>query len=128
VLFLVPSILLIAAVYSSLIAGIFADARTVFCDKGKFVSNCVVNNSESNNLELWKCAKNIDGKTWRCDQAKLIRKPSTTHDALDLGLQMQDPESFGNLMNSNTTTFDHPSNFVTMLNHTALSNTINQPK
>jgi len=121
-------VLLIAAVYSSSITGVFADARTVFCDKGKFVSNCVVNNSESDNLELWKCVKNIDGKTWRCDQAKLIRKPTTTHDALDLGLQMQNPEGFGSLMNANTTTYYHPSDFVTMLNQTATSNTIYPPK
>ena len=131
--FLVLSVLLIAAVYSSSITGVFADTRTAFCDKGRFISNCVVNNSESNNLELWKCVKNIDGKTWRCDQAKLIRKPSTTHDALDLGLQMQNPEGFGRLMNANTTTYDHPSDFVTMLNQTMLnqtatSNTIYPPK
>ena len=128
VLFLVPSVLLIAAVYSSSITSVFADARTVLCDKGKWVSYCVVNNSESNNLELWKCAKNLNGKTWRCDQMKNIRKPSTTHDALDLGLQMQSSESFGNLMNANTTTYEHPFNFVTTINQTAGSNTTNQIK
>ena len=127
-LFLVPSVLLIAAVYSSSITSVFADARTVICDKGKLVNYCVVNNSESNNLELWKCTKNIDGKTWVCGQVKNIRKPSTTHDALDLGLQMQSSESFGNLVNANTTTFEHPNNFVTTLNQTAASNTIYQTK
>ena len=117
VLFLVPSVLLIAAVYSSSITSVFADARTVLCDKGKWVSYCVVNNSESNNLELWNCG-----------QVKNIKKPSTTHDALDLGLQMQSSESFGNLMNANTTTYEHPFNFVTIINQTAGSNTTSQFK
>jgi len=117
-----------AAVYSSSITSVFADARTVICDKGKLDNYCVVNNSESDNLELWKCMKNIDGKTWNCGQVKNIKKPSTTHDALDLGLQMQSSESFGSLMNPNTATFEHPSNFVTMVNQTTGSNITYQTK
>ena len=127
VLFLVPSVLLVTAIYGSSITSVFADARTVICDKGKLFNYCVVNNSESNNLELWKCAKNIDYKTWKCGQVKNIRKPSTTHDALDLGLQMQSSESFGNLTNPNTTTFEHPNNFVTIVNQTTGNSTPQPP-
>jgi hypothetical protein len=123
VVFVIASLLLVFAVYSSLGNFVFA-THIVYCDPGKTVKNCWLYDTVKDKITFYKCTKNSSGK-WVCVQES-ITPPTTTHDTLDLGLQMS--ESIDNLTNANANTTQHPSNFVTIVNQTTGNSTMNQTK
>ena len=90
VLFMITSILLIAAVYSSSGWFIFAKIQTACMGTGKTTTSCTTFDTETGDNDTWNCKLNKDGKTWSCTKARAMAASSISPeltDALDIAVE-----------------------------------------